>query len=176
MKLDDWTWTIGQVVGVFGIKGEMKIRLETDFPDRFSKLKKVCLRPMKGPPTLWEIESTRLHKGQILLKLRGVDRIEDGERLRGARVQIPRAEAVPLPQGSYYSADIVGMDVVTRDGKPLGKLDKVLAYPAYDLFQVGETLIPAVKEIVIEVDTTNCRIVVEPPAGLLPGEDPETVD
>jgi 16S rRNA processing protein RimM len=173
--LDDWTWTIGEVVGVFGIKGEMKVRLETDFPDRFSKLKKVCLRPVKGSPALWDIESTRLHKGQILLKVKGVDRIEEGERLKGARVQIPRSEAIPLPQGSYYSADIVGMDVVTRGGRLLGKLDRVLANPGHDLLQVGDALIPAVKEIVIEVDTVNRRIVVDPPEGLLPGDEPETV-
>jgi len=176
IMLDDWNWTVGEVAGVFGIKGEMKVRLETDFPDRFAKLKQVCLRPATGEPAIKQIRSARLHKGQVLLKLEGIDRIEEAEPWRGAKVQIPRADAVPLPQNSYYAADIVGMDVVTREGKPLGKLDKVLAYPAHDLFQVGEALIPAVKEIVLEVDTERRRIVVDPPAGLLPGDAPETVE
>lgn len=171
--LDEWNWTVGEVVGVFGIKGEMKVRLETDFPDRFARLKQVCLRPSAGNPEVRDVESTRLHKGQVLLKIRGIDRIEDVDRWRGARVQIPRSEAVALPAGSYYSADIVGFEVVSRDGKPLGTLEKVLPYPAHDLFQVGDALIPAVKEIVVEVDTANRRIVVDPPAGLLPGDELE---
>lgn len=179
VPLDEWTWTIGEVIGVFGIKGEMKVRLETDFPDRFAALKRICLRPSRieaGPPVLFEVQSARLHKGQVLLKLRTIDRIEDAERWRGAKVQIPRAQAVALPENSYYAADIIGFDVVTRDGRPLGKLEKILPYPAHDLFQVGAALIPAVKEIVLEVDTANRRIVVDPPAGLLPGDEPETVE
>ena len=152
----------GEVVGVFGIKGEMKVRLETDFPDRFAKLKQVCLRPPAGNPEIREVRGARLHKGQVLLKLTGIDRIEDAERWRGAKVQVPREDAVPLPKGSYYAADIVGFEVVTPDGRSLGKLEKILPYPAHDLFQVGEALIPAVKEIVVEVDTAGRRIVVEP--------------
>ena len=176
--LDDWTWTIGLVSGAFGIRGEMKVRLETDFPDRFAKLKQNCLRPPEPRATvakLFEIEGARLHKGQVLLKLQGVDKIEQVDPWRGAWVQIRRAEAVPLPKDNYYAVDIVGMDVVTLEGRPLGKLKQVLPYPAYDLFQVGEILIPAVKEIVIEVDTVNRRIVVDPPEGLLPDSKPETV-
>jgi 16S rRNA processing protein RimM len=174
--LDEWTWTVGEVAGVFGIKGELKVRLETDFPNRFAGLKQVCLRPAVGAPRLMDIQTARLHKGQVLLKLQSVDSIEDAQRLRGAKVQLPRAQAVELPENSYYAVDIVGMDVVTRDGKLLGTLDKVLPYPAHDLFQVGAALIPAVKEIVLEVDTVNRRIVVDPPAGLLPNDEPETVE
>lgn len=167
---------MGEVVGVFGIRGELKVRLETDFPDRFAKLNKVCLRPPSAQPALYEIESARLHKTQVLLKLKGVNSIERAQTLRGCRVQIPRSDAVPLPKNSYYAADIVGMEVVTRDGKALGRLDKVLQYPAHDLFQVGEVLIPAVKEMVIEMDTANRRIVVVLPEGLLPHDEPETAE
>ena len=173
--LDEWTWTIGEVTSPFGIKGEMKVRLETDFPDRFSKLTRVCLRTPSGAPRLFDIAGSRLHKGQLLLKLTGVDRIEDVDLWRGAKVQIPRSQAVELPENSYYAVDIVGMEVVTQDGRRLGKLDRILPYPAYDLFQVGEALIPAVKEIVVEVDAAARRIVVNPPAGMLPGDEPETV-
>jgi len=177
--LDEWNWTVGVVAGAFGIRGEMKVRLETDFPDRFNSLKQVCLRPVSGsarPAGLYDVKGARLHKNQILLSLRGIDKIEQVEELRGFSVQIPRADAVKLPSNSYYAVDLVGMEVVTRQGRVLGTLDKVLPYPAYDLFQVGEALIPAVKEIVIEVNTVNRRIVVDPPAGMLPGDDPETVE
>jgi 16S rRNA processing protein RimM len=179
IMLDDWNWTVGVVVSAFGIRGEMKVRLETDFPDRFQSLKQVCLRGAFGAnkaASLYDVKGARLHKNQVLLSLVGIDKIEQVDELRGYAVQIRREEAVKLPANSYYSVDLVGMAVVTRQGRVLGKLEKILAYPAYDLFQVGEALIPAVKEIVIEVDTAGRRIVVDPPAGMLPGDEPETVE
>src|SRR5438552_383378 len=102
LMLDDWNWTIGEVVSTFGIKGEMKVRLDTDFPERFQGLKQVCLRPRRGEPKLVRVEGTRLHKGQALLTVEGVSDMTGAERWRGAKVQIQRGEAVPLPQGSYY--------------------------------------------------------------------------
>jgi 16S rRNA processing protein RimM len=171
--LDEWNWTIGQVVSTFGLAGEMKVRIESDFPDRFAALEKVCLRPPKAAPRVFDIQRTRLHKGQLLLTVEGVGSIDEAQNWRGALLQIKRAEAVPLPENSYYSTDLVGMEVVTKEGRVLGKLEKILPYPAQDLFQVGEILIPAVKEIVLEVDVPGRRIVVDPPAGMLPGETPE---
>src|SRR5262249_31341337 len=133
--LDAWNWTIGEVVAPFGRIGELKVRLESDFPDRFARLKQVCLRPPAGAPRLFAVERARLHKGQVLLKVEGVESIGDAEAWRGARVQIPREEAVPLPEGSYYAGDLIGLDVVTQEGRMLGRLEKVLAYPAQDLLQ-----------------------------------------
>src|SRR5260370_696653 len=126
--LDDWNWTVGEVVGAFGIRGEMKVRLETDFPDRFSALKQVGLRSAKSA-SLFDVTGARLHKTQVLLKLRGVDTIEQVEKLRGCFVQVPRADAVKLPSNSYYAVDLIGMEVVTVQGRSLGRLDKVLPYP-----------------------------------------------
>ena len=169
--LSEWNWTVGEVVGTFGIRGELKVRIESDFPDRFARLKQVCLRPVNGEPQLLSVERARIHKGQVLLKLAGVDRIEDAEAWRGAAVQIKRGEAVELPRDAYYVSDLVGMDVFTKDGRSIGKLDKVLPYPAQDLWQVGEALIPAVKPIVVSVDPASRRITIDPPAGLLPDEE-----
>jgi 16S rRNA processing protein RimM len=176
MMHDEWNWTVGEVVAPFGRAGEMKVRLETDFPDRFARLKQVCLRPAKGEPRLFAVQKARLHKGQILLKVEGVESIDDAEQWRGARVQIRRDEAVPLPENSFYAADLVGMEVVTREGRVLGTLDKIWPYPAQDLFQVGEVLIPAVKEFILDVDVQSRRITVAPPEGLLPGEAVEIVE
>src|ERR1051325_2185670 len=111
--LEHWNWTIGEVVATFGIKGEMRVRVETDFPERFQGLKQVCLRPRAGEPILATVERTRLHKGQALLKIEGVSDMTGAERWRGAKGQMQRAEAVPLPRDSSYSADLVGLDVIT---------------------------------------------------------------
>ena len=174
--LPEWNWTVGEVVAPFGIRGEMKVRLESDFPDRFARLKTVCLRPRRGEPKLFSVLGSRLHKGQVLLKLEGVDRIEDVDALRGALVQVKKEEAVALPAGSYYVSDLIGMEIVTKDGRSLGNLEKVLPNPGHDLWQVGEALIPAVKQIVLSVDREANRITVDPPEGMLPGDEAETVE
>jgi 16S rRNA processing protein RimM len=176
MHFEDFNWTIGVVTAPFGTRGEMKVRYETDFPERFKKLKKVCLRSPRGQAGIFEVTGVREHKGQALIKLYGVDRIEEVEPWRQARVQIPRVEAVTLPAGEYYTADILGFEVCTVDGRKLGKLERILPYPAYDLWVVGEAMIPSVKEIVKQVNTNDKRIVVDPPAGMLPGEEPEDAD
>src|SRR5215831_6209767 len=111
MTLDEWTWTIGEVVAPFGRMGEVKVRYETDFPERFKELKEVCLRSEAGVPRLYSVENVRSHKGQALVKFKGVESINDANVLRGAKVQIPRAEAVALPGDSYYAADLIGAEV-----------------------------------------------------------------
>ncbi|HXG23426.1 MAG TPA: ribosome maturation factor RimM [Chthonomonadales bacterium] len=171
---EDWNWTVGEVVAPFGRMGEARVRIESDFPDRFTRLQQVCLRPPRGQPALFEVERARLHKGQVILKLKGIESIDDVERWRNALVQIPRAEAMPLEPDSYYVSDLIGAEVVTRENRVLGKLENVLSSPAHDLLQIGEILIPAVKEFVISVDVQARRIVVAPPAGLLPDEELET--
>src|SRR2546421_8703214 len=115
--LDDWNWTIGEVVAPFGRFGELKVRLETDFPDRFKDLEEVCLRLPNGSAKLHKIERARMHKDQVLLKIETVETIDDANRFRGAKVQVRREQAVPLPEGSYYSADLIGLEVVTRNGR-----------------------------------------------------------
>jgi len=79
---EEWNLTIGEIVAPFGLAGDVKVRLETDFPDRFARLKQVCLRWPTGQSRLFDVEAARLHKGQILLKLRGVATIDAAETLR----------------------------------------------------------------------------------------------
>jgi 16S rRNA processing protein RimM len=166
--LPEWDWTIGEVVAPFGRRGEVKVKILTDFPERFAELKRVCLRPKTRGPALMEVQATRLHKGQALLKLTGVESIDDAETWRGSIVQVRRGDAVPLQDDSHYIDDIVGMEVWTVQGRLVGALSDVLHYPAQDLLVVGDALIPAVRPIVVEVDQARRRIVIDPPEGLLP--------
>ena len=166
--------TVGEIVSPFGRIGEVKVRLETDFPDRFARLKNVCLRWPSGDARIVDVESTRLHKGQILLKVRGIESINDAETLRGAVVQVQADDAVPLPANEYYIHDLIGCDVVTAEGRLLGPLTSVLGSPANDVYVVGqgksEILLPAIRDVVVEVDLAGRRIVVRPTPGLLPEE------
>lgn len=179
MQYDDWNLTVGEIVAPFSRFGEVKVRLETDFPDRFARLKQVCLRWPTGTARLADIETTRLHKGQILLKLRGIESIDDADTLRNALVQIRSSEAVRLPENEYYIHDLIGCEVVSVSGRTFGLLRNVLRGSANDVYQIGEgkteILLPAIREVVKQVDLANRRIVVSPTPGLLPEEMPETV-
>ena len=175
--LPEWTLTIGEIVAPFGLAGEMKVRLETDFPDRFTRLRQVCVREASGQARLFDVESTRLHKGQILMRLRGIASIEEMEPLRNTFVQVRAQDAMRLPSNEFYIHDLLGCEVVTEQGRVLGSLTNVLRGGANDVYVIGqgkdEILLPAVKDVVRSVDVSRRRIVVAPTPGLLPDETPE---
>ena len=175
MAYEDWILTVGEVTSPFSRFGEVKVNLETDFPDRFARLKEVCLRPKTGEARLFDVEKARLHKGQILLKLRGIDSINDAETLRNWKVQVRSQDAVPLPNNEFYIHDLIGCEVVLADGKVLGKITNLLRGSNHDIYAVGqgkeEILLPAIRDVVQSVDIVAKRIVVTPTPGLLPGEE-----
>jgi len=103
-----------------------------------------------------------------LLKLVGIDNIEQAEAWRGAKIQISRDDAVELPEDNYYKVDLEGMDVVTKSGRVLGKLVEVMSNPGHDLLRVGDILVPAVKQIVVDVNVVDRIITIDPPEGMLP--------
>lgn len=166
--LDDWTWTVGAIVAPFGLRGEMKVRIETDFPDRFGSTRQVCLR-LGEKAVLFGVSGVRMHKGQALLTLAGISSIDEVDGWRGALVQVRRADAVPLEADEFYIPDLVGHQVRLADGTPVGTVDDVLRYPAQDLLVVGSALIPMVRPIIVSVDMTDKVITIDPPTGLLPG-------
>jgi 16S rRNA processing protein RimM len=199
---------VGQVVAPFGVKGELKVDILTEFPHRFRRLEQVTLAPFSyippglapsvalnpatvwqagagaGPgsgtaagttpagPTVYAIEGTRMHKGQLILKLKGVDTVNDAESLRGCWVLVPREQAHQLPAGSYYIYQIVGLNVYTTDGRYIGEVADVLTTTANDVYIVkgpgvhdpsGELLVPAIKSVVHRIDPRHERIVIAPP-------------
>lgn len=160
--------TIATVLAPWGIRGELKVRIETDFPERFSRLTHVILGAQHATH---ELEGFRLHGGMGLLKLKGCDDRDVAEAFRGLEVQVPIAEAVPLPTGQYYEYQIQGLRVRTEDGDLLGVVQEVL-YTGSNAVLVtegprGEVLIPMLKDVVSEVDLEAGRIIVRLPPGLL---------
>lgn len=180
MSYEEWNLVIGEIVAPFGIHGEVKVRLETDFPERFHALKQVCVQLPSGALKLMEIAQVRmhgLHKGQIVLRLEGVTTVEMAESLRGALLRIHPDEAVPLPPNEFYVHELVGCEVFTQKGTFLGRLREVLHYPAHDIYVVAreksELLLPAVRDVVRKIDPRAKRIEVELLPGLLPQEAEE---
>jgi 16S rRNA processing protein RimM len=177
MLLEEWNLIIGEIVAPFGLAGEVKVRLETDFPERFTRLKQVCLRWPTGKAVLHDIVGVRFHKGQVLLKLRGIVSIDAAETLRNALVQVRSDEAVTLPANEYYIHDLLGCEVVTIEGRRLGDVTSVLRSDANDVLVLGqgkdEILLPMVRDVVRHVDIVGRRIQVALTPGLLPGDAEE---
>jgi 16S rRNA processing protein RimM len=164
MPPDAQEWMlVGTVVGPFGVRGEAKVELHTDFPDRFKGLKQVFLGPDRRP---MRIERSRRHKGRVLLKLAGTESPEQVEGLRGWEIFVPRSEAVPLPAGHYFLDDAIGIDAFSADGPYLGRVSEVLRTGNHEVFVVNEgrdsLLVPIVKDAVRELDVPRRRLVVEP--------------
>lgn len=146
---------VGQIVNTFGIRGEVKVNPFTDDIKRFDELKNIYVRT-KGESTLYQIENVKYHKNMVLLKLKGIDSIESAEKLRNAFLEIDREDAVPLEEGTYYIADLIGLEVYTDEGKLLGKVDDIYNTGGKDIYVVKDELgkqilLPGIEEVIKEV-------------------------
>lgn len=160
--------TIAVVVAPWGLRGELKARLETDFPQRFALLKMVYLGPERQP---FEFEGFRQHGEQGLLKLEGCDDRDAAQALSGMEVQIPIAEAMPLAPGQYYEFQLRGLSVSTEDGESLGVLQEVLFTGSNAVYVVhgprGEVLLPVLNDVVLQVNLEDGQMTVRLPPGLV---------
>ena len=158
---------IGHVVRPFGLRGELRVQLLTEYPERLVRLRTVYLGPEVEP---WTVEGVRLHQEAALFKLVGCDDRTSADTLRGALVQITLEDAVPLEEDEYYEHQIVGITVMEEDGTLLGKVTEIINTGANDVFVVvgpdGELLLPAIESVILEIDLDADRMVVHVLEGL----------
>lgn len=139
----------GQIVNTHGVRGEVRIVPWADSPDflcRFSTLY------IDGAPR--RVLSSRVHKGSVIARLDGADTVEEAMLLRDKTVQIRRADA-ELPEGAFFLADIIGLNVVDEEGRTLGTLRDVLSPSVQQVYVVEgerEIMIPAVPEFILETN------------------------
>jgi 16S rRNA processing protein RimM len=161
---------IGFIVGPHGVRGEVKVSVMTDFPERFRPGALVYLgTPDEAVPV--EIESARPHKGFMLVKLTLASDRNAAELLRDRLLLIPEAEAMPLGQHENYAHDLIGLVVETTEAVVLGRLAEILFTRANDVYVVqgptGEVLVPALRDVVRSVDLVAGKMIVALPEGLL---------
>jgi 16S rRNA processing protein RimM len=162
---------VGRVLRPHGVRGELRIGITTDHPERLVQHAHFYLAHPDSPEEAqrYSVEKIRQHKEIALLKLEGCDDRNEAEALRDLLVQIPLEEAVPLEEGEYYHFQLVGVRVETEDGEWLGQVAEVLETGANDVYLVrgprGEILLPAIADVVLELDLEAMRMVVR----LLPG-------
>lgn len=160
---------IGKIVNTHGVRGEVKILPDTSDINRFSKLKKVTLS-QNGKETEYKVLRGAANGNTAILKLEGVDTPEQANLLRGAEIIIDRADAIKLPENTWFIGDLVGCEVFEEDGNSLGKLTNVYETGSNDVYEVIDELnrklmVPALKQVLLNVDVENQKITVK----LLPG-------
>ncbi|HHV93160.1 MAG TPA: 16S rRNA processing protein RimM [Firmicutes bacterium] len=168
---------IGEITKPHGVRGAVRVLPHTDYPQRFDSLSEVYLGTDDDPePKQMSFSLLGWQKDQLICRLGGVDSRDAAEKLRGKLLMVPREEAVPLPEGYYYIFDLVGLAVHTEDGEYLGRLKEVLQPGANDVYIVeaadgsGEILLPAIKEVILDVNLREGRMLVRLLPGLLEEE------
>lgn len=174
----EWA-TIGKVVALFGVHGELKVLSLSDIPNRFAELDAVYL----GPDHIrYAIKGVRPYKGEmVLLKLAGVEDATTAETLRNFDITIPVSQLAKLPPDSYYQHDIVGLHVCTLDGRDVGEIVDIMITGSNDVYIIKapdgrQVLIPAIKEVVKLVDLVRRIMYIEPIRGLLDDTEAVTIE
>ena len=157
---------VGQVLGPWGRHGELKLRLHTSYPARFAPDTVVYL---DGAPIT--VQGSRPYKTGLLVRLGGVSGRGAASRLRDAFLTIPSAELPELDDATYYHFQIVGLEVLAVDGERLGVVREILETGSNDVYVVGresarDLLVPAIADVVIDVDVDAGRMTVDLPEGL----------
>lgn len=165
---------VGQVLGAHGLNGELKVLLLTDDPSRFGRLNRVYLGPDGAQPVPWALDGYRLHKGRALLQLAECKDRDAAQAMRGALVQVPLEEAIPLEEGEYFEHQILGLEVWTSAGEHLGTVEEIIYTGSNEVYVVRgpgaekqDILIPAIEDVVLQVDPEAGRLIVELPSGLV---------
>jgi 16S rRNA processing protein RimM len=162
---------IARIVRTRGNRGEVLADLYTDFPARFDSLEDVWLEWPDGSRESGRLEDAWEHKGHQVLKFEGIDSISAAERLAGAWLMVELANAVALPEGTYFDHDLVGCAVCSLNGENLGTVKEILRIAGNNQLVIagkqGEFMLPAVEGICREVSVEKKRILVELPEGLI---------
>lgn len=163
------------MLGTHGLRGEVRVRALSGAASALFDATRVQLVQGSTSPVEYRVERTSLHRGQVLMKLQGLDRIELVEPLLGSRVLMRFADLAQLPDDEFYWFELEGMRVVDRQLGVIGRIEELLVTPAHDVYVVrgehGEVLIPAVDEFVVDVDRQQRCMTVDLPEGLVPEAD-----
>jgi 16S rRNA processing protein RimM len=159
---------VGRILRPHGLRGEVRVEIHTDSPERFALYEQVYLAPAQADPgpsgllsappftTPYGLEGHRFHGKWVLLKLAGIDDRTQAETLRDLWVWISPEQAAPLEEGEVYLHDMLELQVVTDEGEALGQIVQIIETGANPVYVVrgprGELLLPDTDEVILDVD------------------------
>ena len=151
---------VGQIVNTHGIKGEVKVMAFTDDVNNFKRYGKVLI------DNKWvEIQGVKFQKDRVILKLEGIDSMNDAEMYKQKYLQVLRDQEPELPEDTYYVVDLVGCTVYDTNGKDFGKISDVLQTPNNDVYWIEkpkQLLIPVLRDIVLDVNIDEKKVLIRP--------------
>ncbi|HBH0823930.1 TPA: 16S rRNA processing protein RimM [Clostridioides difficile] len=161
---------VGQIVNTQGLKGEVRVYPLTDDIERFDELKDFYLG--KDLNNKLAVEKVRYKGSMVIMKIKGIDSIEKAEKLKNKFMYVSREDSRELEEGEFFVADMIGMEVLTVDGKYVGILEDVLQYSANDVYVVKgeedkEFMIPAIKKFVPTIDIDERKMIIDPIKGMI---------
>jgi 16S rRNA processing protein RimM len=160
------TVVVGRITRPHGLKGELSVLVLSEVEGRFAEGAVVYLEDGRA----LTVDSARTHRGGLLVKFREVADRTAAERLARSVLAVPESSSPELPDGSWWDHQLVGCEVVTESGRALGTVREVIHTAANDVWSAvsdeAETLIPALKDVVLLVDPNKKRILVREVPGL----------
>lgn len=164
--------TVGKVVNSHGIRGELKIVPETDFPERFDVGNSLIIVDSQNKQTPVTVKTSRLHKNVFIVLFDQFSNINDVEKYKGSLLKIEAKNQKPLEEGEYYYHEIIGCKVVTEEEQELGLVSEVLTPGANDVWVVSlpkgkQLLLPVIDDVILNVDIPNKTIRIHLMEGLL---------
>ena len=157
---------VGRIARAHGVHGEVAVQSLTERPERFESGSRLLLEDGRS----LTVQGTRSHGNRLLVSFAEVLDRTAAESLRGQVLLAPApAES---PEEGWWVHQLVGVEVSTEEGRSLGRVREVLANPANDVWVTDRgAMIPAVREVVVEVDLDSRRATIRDLAGLLPKEE-----
>lgn len=163
----------GKIVGTHGVHGELRVNPWCDSAEFLKRFHTLYFS--KGTLPV-KVISSRVNKSQLLVRLEGVDTVEKADTYRGRILYLNRADA-SIPAGRYFMADLIGLDVYDTDTFVYyGKITEIMRTGANDVYQITSLgkknyLIPAVAQVVLEIDLEKGKMLIRPIKGTFDDED-----
>jgi 16S rRNA processing protein RimM len=165
---------LGRVLRPHGVRGELRIEVLTDYPERIlpGLIVNIGPDPAADDAPKYEITKVRTHQQYLILQVDGVDDRDAADVLREQYIMVALEDAIPLDDDEFYLFQAIGLAVYTDDGESLGAVVDVLETGANDVYVVqgprGEVLLPAIDECIVDVDIDAGKMTVHLMDGLLP--------
>ncbi|MEO8476326.1 MAG: ribosome maturation factor RimM [Actinomycetota bacterium] len=166
------TVVVGRIAKAHGVRGEVAVEIRSDNPDRFVEGATVFTPDGRG----LTMERVHAHGQRTLVTFAGIRDRTAAEALTGTLLEIPQSWLPALAPGEYWPFELEGCAMTTEAGRSLGTVSEVIPNPANDLWVATdedgvETLVPALRDVIVEVDVTAKRILVRDIPGLTIPED-----
>lgn len=175
-------YVVGQIVKSQGLKGEVKVRIETDFPETFKTRKTFFIGKSESTAVEKPVRLSRLDAGFVYLSVEAISDRTAADALRGYFLYIDEQSLAPLPENVVYVHELIGLAAVDESGSALGTVTDVLRFPAGDTYEITQArsgkkvLVPAIDEFVAEVNVALKRVILRRFSEFVADEKPDETD